>query len=89
MSDKIELIRLCGVLQSNFLFISQSELRTQPCHVRIGLISPLSLLLWVHGVKKIYRKSWPETLFQMLNLTFDPFFNVKYGYLTSKALYLP
>ena len=38
MSDKIELIRLSGVLQSNFLFINQSELRTQPCHVRIGCL---------------------------------------------------
>ena len=35
MSDKIELIRLCGVLQSKFLFNSQSESRTQPCHVKI------------------------------------------------------
>ena len=36
MSDKIELMRLCGVLQSNFSYLSQSESRTQPCHVRIG-----------------------------------------------------
>ena len=35
MSDKIELGMLCGVLQSNFLRLSQSESRTQPCHVRI------------------------------------------------------
>ena len=35
-----------------------------------------------------YRKSWPETLFQLLNFTFDPSFNVKWGYLTTKALYL-
>ena len=35
MNDKIELIRLCGVLQSNFSCLSQSKLRTQPCHVRI------------------------------------------------------
>ena len=36
MSDKIEFIGLCMVLQSNSLFISQSELWTQLCHVRIG-----------------------------------------------------
>ena len=35
MSDKIELMRLCGVLQSNFSCLSQSESRTQLCHVRI------------------------------------------------------
>ena len=35
MSDKIELMMLCGVLQSNFSCLSQSESRTQPCHVRI------------------------------------------------------
>ena len=37
MSDKIELGMLCGVLQSNFSRLSQSELRTQPCHVRIAI----------------------------------------------------
>ena len=36
MSDKIELMRLCGVLQSNFSCLSQSESRTQPCHVRMS-----------------------------------------------------
>ena len=45
MSDKIELIRLCGVLQSNFLFISQSESRTQPCHVRIVFYRQPGLVL--------------------------------------------
>ena len=35
MSDKIELMMLCGVLQSNFSCLSQSESRTQPCHARI------------------------------------------------------
>ena len=35
MSDKIELMRLCRVLQSNFSCLSQSESRTQPCHVRL------------------------------------------------------
>ena len=38
MSDKIELMMLCGVLQSNFSCLSQSESRTQLCHVRINLI---------------------------------------------------
>ena len=38
MSDKIEFIRLCGVLRSNFLCLSQSNLRTQPCHVRMKKI---------------------------------------------------
>ena len=35
MSDKIEPGKLCGVLQSKFSRLSQSESRTQPCHVRI------------------------------------------------------
>ena len=37
MSDKIELMRLCRVLQSNFSCLSQSESRTQPCHVRMAI----------------------------------------------------
>ena len=36
MSDKIELMMLCRVLQSNFSCLSQSESRTQPSHVRIS-----------------------------------------------------
>ena len=51
-------------------------------------MSPLSLLLGVPNVKTIYKKSWPETLFQLRTFTFTPFFNVKWGYLTTKALYL-
>ena len=35
MGDKIELMMSCRVLQSNFTCLSQSELRTQTCHVRI------------------------------------------------------
>ena len=35
MSDKIELMKLCAVLQSNFLCLSQSESQTQLCHVRL------------------------------------------------------
>ena len=52
------------------------------------LISPLSLLLRVPNVKKTNLNSRPETLFQLLTFTFDPFFNVKWGYLTTKSLYL-
>ena len=37
MSDKIELMKLCGVLQSKFSCLSQSESRTQPCHVRMAI----------------------------------------------------
>ena len=40
MSDKIELGMLCGVLQSNFSRLSQSESRTLPCHVRILYYCP-------------------------------------------------
>ena len=36
VSDKIELMMLCRVLQSIFLCLSQSESRTQPCRVRIN-----------------------------------------------------
>ena len=39
-------------------------------------------------VPNVKRKSRPKTLFQLLTFTFDPFFNVKWGYLTAKALYL-
>ena len=49
---------------------------------------PLSLLLGVPNVKTTYTKSRPETIFQLLTFTFDPFFNVKWGYFTTKALCL-
>ena len=39
---------------------------------------PLSLLLGVPNVKTTYTKSRPETIFQLLTFTFDPFFNVKW-----------
>ena len=29
-------------------------------------------------MKTTHRKSWPETLFQLLTCSFDPFFNVKW-----------
>ena len=48
MNDKIEFIKLCGVLQSNVLFISQSESRTQLCHVRMGLYSIFSYIVCVN-----------------------------------------
>ena len=38
MSDEIELMMLCRVLQSNFSCLSLYESRTQPCHVRIGVL---------------------------------------------------
>ena len=46
MSDKIELGKLCGVLQSKFLCLSQSESRTQPCHVRIKVKSTDLAISW-------------------------------------------
>ena len=54
-----------------------------------GLIYPLPLLLGVQKVKTSYRKSWPENLLQVLNLTFDPSFKVKLGHHTKTSLYLP
>ena len=39
-------------------------------------------------MKTTCKKSWSETLFQLLTVTFDNFFNVKWGYLTAKALNL-
>ena len=47
MSDKIELGMLCGVLQSNFLRLSQSESRTQPCHVRINYEKMINITEWL------------------------------------------
>ena len=49
---------------------------------------PLSLILGVPKVKMTYTKSRPETIFKLLTFTFDPFFNVVWGYLTTKALCL-
>ena len=51
MSDKIELKRLCGVLCSNILFISQSESRTQSCHVRITVTPNLESRIRVRKSK--------------------------------------
>ena len=50
----------------------------------------ISLIIATRGPKceKTSRKSWLETLCQLLTFTFDPSFNVKWGYLTTKALYL-
>ena len=52
------------------------------------LISPLSLVLGVRNGKTAYRKSWPENLLPVSNLTFDPCFKVKCGHRTKKLLYL-
>ena len=34
-------------------------------------------------------KSWTVNLFQVLNLNFDPYFKLKWGYHNKKAIYLP
>ena len=39
-------------------------------------------------MKTLCRKSWPGNLFQVLNLTFDPFFKVKLGHHTKTSLLL-
>ena len=39
-------------------------------------------------MKKLSYKSRPQNLYQMLNLTSDPLFNVKLGHLTTKPLLL-
>ena len=39
-------------------------------------------------MKTTCRKSWAGNLFQLLNLTFDPCFNVMWGYPTTKAFHL-
>ena len=49
---------------------------------------PLSLLIWVLNLKTTHTKSRSETIFQLVTFTFDPFFNVKWGYRTTKALCL-
>ena len=51
MSDKIELMKLCGVLQSKFSRLSQSESRTQPCHVRMSVALEASVN---HSISKYF-----------------------------------
>ena len=64
-------------------------------------VAVISHVKWDYPIKRPYiiatrgskcennLKSRPETLLlQLLTFTFDPFFNVKWGYLTTKALYL-
>ena len=58
MSDKIELMRLCDVLQSNFSCLSQSESRTQPCHVRINILT--SVLCQFEACAIIWRQAVVE-----------------------------
>ena len=48
------------------------------------LTSPISLLLEVRNVKTTDRKSWPQNLFQVLNL-----FQVQMGHHIKMSLYLP
>ena len=51
----------------------------------------ISLIIATRGSKcenNFHFISWPEILFQFLTFTFNPFFNVKWGYDTTKALYL-
>ena len=57
--------------------------------IKKALISPLSLLLRLPNVKTTYRKSWPETLFQLLTFTFDPFFQCQVGLSYYKGLISP
>ena len=52
-----------------------------PINKKVLYIAPLPLLLGVRNVKTTCRKSWPGNLFQLLTLTFDPFFNVNWGHL--------
>ena len=56
MSDKIELMMLCGILQSNFSSLSQSESRTQPCHVRISLL--LNESVYYSDITSFIISSW-------------------------------
>ena len=47
--------------------------------------NPLPLLIGVRNVKTTYRKSWPENLFQVLNLTLDHCFKVRWGHHTKHS----
>ena len=40
-------------------------------------------------MKTTCRKSWPGNLFQVLNVSFDPCFKVKWGHHTKMSLFLP
>ena len=40
-------------------------------------------------MKTTCRKSWPGNLFQVLNLSFDPCFKVKWGHHTKMSLFYP
>ena len=84
MAREVSLILICLVSKTNWA----SYHMLNGIILLKGLISPLSFLLGVPNVKTTYTKSKPETLFQLLTFTFNPFINVKWGYLTTKALYL-
>ena len=49
----------------------------------------ISLTIAHQGLETTKRKSWPENIFQVLNLTFDPFSKVKWGHHTKQFLYPP
>ena len=81
MARKVSLIVIWPSFKNKMAVIS---------HVKLDYpikkaLYPLSLLLRVPNVKMTYTKSRPETIFQLLTLPFDPFFNVKWGYLTTKV----
>ena len=57
--------------------------------IKKALISPLILFLEVQNVKTTCRKSWPGNLFQVLNLSFDSCFKVKWGHHTKMSLFHP
>ena len=52
----------------------------------ISLIIPTRGLECENNLQEVL---WPGDLSQLLTLTSDPFFSVKLGHLTIKALYLP
>ena len=78
MARKVSLIVIWPSFENKMVVIS---------HVKWDYPIKKALLLGVPNVKTTKRKSMPETLFQLLTFTFDPFFNVKSGYLTTKPLY--
>ena len=85
MARKVSLIVIYPSFKNKMAVISHVK---WDYPIKKGLISPLSLLLGAPNVKTTYTKSRPETIFQLLTFTFDPFFNVKWDCLTTKALYL-
>ena len=83
MARKASLIVIWPSFKNKMATISR--LMTNRVILLKGLISPLPLLLGVRNEKQLGRKSWTGHLFQMLNLTFDSFFNVTWGILLQKS----